>query len=76
MNKLFGFIIAGLGLTVFVVLMILVFGALMAFPVMWLWNSCLVGTVAGISPITSFWHAWGLIILCGFLFKSSSSKSS
>lgn len=56
--------------------LILVIGALMAFPVMWLWNGCLVGTIAGISPITSFWHAWGILILCGFLFKSSSKSSS
>ena len=57
-----------------IIVLAIVIGALFAFPVMWLWNGCLVGTVAGISPITSVWHAWGLLILTSFLFKSTSSK--
>jgi hypothetical protein len=44
------------------------FGALAACIVMLLWNSCLLGTIAGVSAI-GFWQAWGIMILSGFLFK-------
>ena len=54
----------------------LVFAVILAFPVMWLWNGCLVGLVVGINPITSFWQAFGLMLLCSLLFKSSSSSKS
>lgn len=47
---------------------------LLAFPVMWLWNSCLVGTVEGIHEIT-FWKALGLIVLFQVLFTRSSNTS-
>jgi hypothetical protein len=53
-----------------------VFAILLAFPVMWLWNGCLVGLIAGINPITSFWQAFGLMLLCSLLFKSSNFKKS
>ena len=59
----------------FVALAIII-AALFAFPIMWLWNGCLVGTVDGIHPITSFWQAFGIMVLFSLLFKSSSSKSS
>jgi len=52
----------------------LILAALFAYPVMWLWNGCLVGTVDGIHPITSFWQSFGIMLLCSILFKSSSSK--
>ncbi len=53
-----------------------VFALLFALPVMWLWNGCLVGTIDGIHPITSFWQAFGIMLLCSLLFKSSSSSKS
>jgi hypothetical protein len=71
MSTIFEKIIAGLGLIVFSFLFILIVGLLFSFPVMWLWNGCLVGLVAGISQIPSVWHAWGILILCGLLFKST-----
>jgi len=37
----------------------------------WLLLIAGVGLVAGITPITSVWQSWGLLILCAFLFKSS-----
>lgn len=43
---------------------------LLAFPVMWLWNFAVVGTIAGASTLT-FWKAWCLMILCHFLFKAN-----
>ena len=53
----------------------IVIGVLFAAPVMWLWNGCIVGTVDGIHPITSFWQAFGILVLFSLLFKSSSTKS-
>jgi hypothetical protein len=35
-----------------------------------LWNGCLVGAVAGVTTVT-WLQAWGITILCGFLFKTS-----
>jgi len=64
----FGTLLAGI---VIVVVVIFVLGALFAYPVMWLWNGVLVHAVTIANPIT-FWQAWGLMILSGILFKSSS----
>lgn len=50
---------------------------ILAWPVMALWNGCLVGAIDGVHQIT-WLQAWGLSILCSFLFKPSnvSTKSS
>jgi len=51
-------------------------GALMAFPTMWLWNFVLPNLF--VNPVVKeldFWSAWGLLVLCGLLFKSSVSSS-
>lgn len=70
MDKVVG--IAG----VVVVLVAVSFGAsvLMALPVMWLWNA-VVPDLFNL-PVITFWQAFGLTLLCSFLFKSSSSSSS
>ena len=47
---------------------------LLSWPVYMLWNGCLVGAIAGVSEV-SWLQAWGLTILCGFLFKSNVSNS-
>jgi hypothetical protein len=47
---------------------------LLSWPVYMLWNGCLVGAVAGVGEV-SWLQAWGLTVLCGFLFKSNVSKS-
>ena len=44
-------------------------GLIVSYPIMILWNNCLVGAVAGINEIGWF-QAWGLSLLSGFLFKS------
>ncbi len=44
-----------------------------SWPVYMLWNGCLVGAVNGFNEVT-WLQAWGISILCGFLFKSTSSK--
>ena len=50
-------------------------GLLLSLPVMWLWNGCLVPAIPGINEI-GWLQAWGILVLCGFLFKNSSVKSS
>lgn len=64
-----------------VVAIISVFGIaiLMAFPVEWLVNDLFTQatlmSLFGVARIT-FWQALGLSVLCGILFKGSSSSSS
>jgi hypothetical protein len=53
---------------------ILVLSFLLSWPVYMLWNGCLVGAVVGVSQVT-WLQAWGLTVLCGFLFKSNVSNS-
>ena len=67
MEKIVGITIAIVGILVILVGLSL----LLAWPFMLLWNGCLVGTVAGVSPLTSIWHSWGILILASFLFKST-----
>lgn len=58
--------------------LIVVVGAMMAVPVMLLWNGVLPNLFpAGVIKQIDFWNAWGLLILCGLLFKAytPSSKS-
>ncbi len=42
----------------------------LAFPVQWLWNNCLVPAVNGINVI-GFWQALGLMILANVLVKTT-----
>ena len=65
--------VIGLG-AMFIVLAIAI-GALLALPVMWLWNGCLVGAIDGVKEVT-YLQAWGLYILSHFLFKNVVSSSS
>jgi multidrug efflux pump subunit AcrB len=51
---------------------ILFLSFLLSFPVLLLWNVCLVGAVSGVHEIT-WLQAWGINVLCGFLFQSSIS---
>jgi len=46
---------------------------LLSWPVYMLWNGCLVDAVAGVSEV-SWLQAWGITILCGFLFKTNVSS--
>jgi hypothetical protein len=52
---------------------LLLLSFLLSWPVYMLWNGCLVGAVAGVSAVT-WLQAWGLTVLCGFLFKSNVSN--
>ena len=62
------------GAVVLGILSILVVSFLLSWPVYMLWNGCLVGAIAGVSEVT-WLQAWGLSVLCGFLFKSNVSNS-
>jgi len=55
------------------ILSLIVLGIFMAWPVQLLWNGCLIQSVDGLNPIT-FCQALGINILCGILFKNSSSS--
>ena len=63
------------GAVVFSIAGLLLLSFLLSLPVYLLWNGCLVGAVAGVSEVT-WLQAWGLTVLCGFLFKTSTHTSS
>lgn len=67
-------LIEAIGAAIAVVLLVVVISLVLALPVMWLWNGCLIPAVSGVHEIT-WLQAWGLSILCGFLFKNSTSSS-
>ncbi len=54
--------------------LVLIFGALAAYPTMLLWN-WLIPSIFELREI-NFWEAWGLLALTGLLFKSVSTSSS
>lgn len=49
-------------------------GLLLSYPMMLLWNGCLVPAMVGINEV-SWLQMWGLMILINILFKSSSSST-
>jgi hypothetical protein len=51
----------------------ILFGLILAFPVMLLWNDALVPAVTGIKTIC-WTQAWGIMVLFGILVKPSSSN--
>jgi hypothetical protein len=57
-----------------VVMAFLFVSFLMSYPVYLLWNGCLVGAVNGVNEVT-WLQAWGLSVLTGFMFKSTSTSS-
>jgi hypothetical protein len=58
-----GAILAGIATLVFL-------SFLMSWPVYILWNGCLVGAIDGVREVT-WLQAWGISLLCGFLFKTT-----
>ena len=63
-------IVAIVGAVVIAIAGHLLLSFLLSWPVYMLWNGCLVGAVAGVSEV-SWLQAWGITILCGFLFKTT-----
>lgn len=49
-------------------------GILFAWPIQWLWNNALVGSVNGINPIT-FWEAYGIFLLINLIKPWHSGKN-
>lgn len=68
MNKIVGTALGAIALAVLVAGI----GLLFSLPVWLLWNGCLVGAVVGVNPIT-WLQAFGITVLCGMLFKNSTS---
>ena len=66
-------VIVWAGAAVVVLLIVVVVGLLLSFPLMLLWNACLVPAVSGLSEIT-WLQAWGILIASNLLFKSTSYK--
>lgn len=54
---------------------ILFLGFLLSWPIMMLWNGCLVDAITGVKEI-GWLQAWGISILCGFLFNRSTTTKS
>jgi hypothetical protein len=48
------------------------FSFVLSWPVMTLWNGCLIDAVSGVNEIT-WQQAWGISILCGILFNKSTN---
>ena len=69
MEKFLSVLIAIVGVLVLLVLV----SALLAYPVMWLWNGTLIKVFPMIHAV-DFWQAWGLNLLSGFLFKLGASN--
>jgi hypothetical protein len=67
-------LILALGAIVIGIAGILLLSFLLSWPVMMLWNGCLVDAVTGVKEI-GWLQAWGLTVLSSFLFKTSVSKS-
>jgi hypothetical protein len=54
--------------------MLIVIAVFMAWPTQWLWNNALIGAIDGLNPI-GFWQALGINVLCGILFRNSTTTS-
>jgi hypothetical protein len=54
--------------------MLIIIAVLLAWPTQWLWNNALVGAINGFNPI-GFWQALGINMLCGILFRNSTTTS-
>lgn len=51
---------------------VLLIGLLVSFPVMLLWNACLVPAVTVLQPV-GWLQMWGIMIVCAGLFQTSVS---
>ena len=63
--------LTSLGTLIVAILLIAIFGLILAFPVMWLWN-WIMPAIFGLVKI-SFWQAFGINLLCGFLFRGTTT---
>jgi hypothetical protein len=68
-------VIVVIGAVVLGIVGVLLLSFLLSWPVYMLWNGCLVGAIEGVNEVT-WLQSWGLMILSGFLFKSTITKDS
>lgn len=61
-----------LGVTIGAILLVVTLSFLLSWPVMVLWNECLVPAVDGVNEVT-WLQAWGLSVLAGFLFNKTTT---
>ena len=66
-------IIGAVGAGILMIVGLLVLSFILSWPVYMLWSGCAVGAIDGVQTVT-WLQAWGLTVLCGFLFKSTSKK--
>lgn len=65
-------LIVGVGALVVVLAIVVIVGLLLSFPLMLLWNACLVPAVQGLSEI-GWLQAWGIMIACSIMFKNTTT---
>jgi hypothetical protein len=58
-----------------VIMVLLILGFVLAFPIMLLWNYCLVPALPTILVEIGFWQALGIKVLIGLFGYSNSSKN-
>ena len=74
MDKILASLIVGVGAVIVFLVMLVVLSALYAIPTYFLWNWLMpILTHFAVAPITWF-QAWGVNMLSGILFKSSSTS--
>jgi len=59
-----------LGSMVLAIFVVVIGSLVVSYPVMLLWNGCLVGVIESVRTIT-WLQGWGIMILFGILFKPS-----
>lgn len=64
-----------IGTVVLAMLIVALIGLIISYPVMLLWNYCLVPAITGVNQIT-WLQSWGLLILANLLIKTSNSEKS
>lgn len=62
------------GIAVVGIIAIIALGLLFSLPVMLLWNFALVPAIPGLAKV-GWLQAWGILILCGMLFKPTISNN-
>lgn len=72
MNYNFSAVMGVIG--VFIALAI-VFGLFLSYPVMLLWNACLVPAIPAIQEVT-WLQMWGIMIITSIMFKSTTTSKS
>lgn len=60
----------GIGALIIAFALVTIAALVLAWPIQWLWNTCLVPAVSAVNPI-GFWQALGLNVLFSILFSSS-----